>query len=182
MIEMNPEKIKFCTKEGMIAKLERCDREHSETIKTIIQFLSNAPISPLDVKADQAYEMIKQKGTFTSYDASTLGVTQKYRREKLFSKICDRHSDVRIKPARSPKDNRLIKVAYLLDDKIKEYETDPDEKYRKFFEDYTSKARFAEKLGLEKEDERVQKLISRLIREKKLEPHPVKHAFRWCGK
>jgi hypothetical protein len=182
MIEMNPENIKFMSREAMIAKLIKYKQEQAETVDKFILYLSTAPLSPLDVKADQAYEMIKQKGTFTSYDASTLGVTQKYKRERLFQRICDRHFDVRTKLARSPRDNRLIKVAYLLDGKMKEYETDSDEKYKEFFKDYNSKAQFAEKLGLKKDDERVQKLISRLIREKKLEKHPVEHAFRWCGK
>ncbi|MBN2066906.1 MAG: hypothetical protein JW744_00380 [Candidatus Diapherotrites archaeon] len=142
-------------------------------------FTKNEPVSVLDKKAEQAYEMIQRKGFFSSNDTEYLGVKTKSRRSRLFEKICDRHSNVRLKPSKSGKDNRQITVAYLNEESLKEFEKAPDEEIRKLTQNPVSKKQIADAFGVSEDD--AQHLVSRLVGENKLYMDSF-GKYKWCGK
>lgn len=181
MMTMETENRKHLSKEAVIAQLRRYIKDSQEVGENLLFYLLNEPVSYLDVRADQAYEMIKQKGFFRSYDAATLGISQKYARERLFDTLCQRHSDVLIVPAKSPKDNRLIKIAHIDPKKLEEYTKDKDEEIRRFSQEYVTKQQLATKFNLTLDA--AQKLVSRLVKEEKFVNDPEKDGrFKWNEK
>jgi len=178
---MEAENRKHLSKEAVIAQLKHRIKVSQETDENLLFYLLNEPVSYLDVRADQAYEMIKQKGFFRSYDAATLGISQKYARERLFDTLCQRHPDVLIMPAKNPKDGRLIKIAYLDPKKLEEYTRDKDEEIKQFSQEYVTKQQLATKFNLT--PDAAQMLVSRLVKEDKFVRDPEKEGrFKWNEK
>lgn len=134
----------------------------------------------MDKKADKAYHLLKEKGRFTSYDVVGLGVLEKYKRSRLFAKLCERHSNVKLKMATSPKDGRKITVAYLDGQAIEKYEKGPDAELSKFMANYVSRSQISQRFGISLEE--VQRKITQLVGEKIVTKHPTEDKFKWDEK
>jgi hypothetical protein len=142
--------------------------------------LDETPLGRMAKIADKAFEIIKQKGDFTSYDCTKVGVFDPTHKKRLFTTLKMRHPEIRTDIRSSHGDKRKIMVAWLDDQKFEETQKDPDQEMKEFIQEFKpAKDQLIRKFW---ENEQIgQKEISRLVSEKKICLFDGKK-FIWIGK
>jgi hypothetical protein len=188
--------LKHISKEALIKQIETAQNTLNKLFSNMLTVLDETPLSWADQKAELAYNMLKKKEYFTSMDCVTIGVSERYKKQRVFDKLCERHAEVRIRQTKDPKTNRERKIAYIpKESKPMEFDLEEIENLPKTVQDLeggdyvrireafketdkTTLKMLAKKLNISEEN--AQKIISELIRDKKIWKSP-EETFKWVG-
>ncbi len=128
--------------------------------------LSESAFGKMSSLADEAFEIIKQKGRFTSFDCASLKIFDTTQRKRLFTELGKRHPEVKMRTTRRYGDKRKIYIAWLDDKKFEETQQDPDQRIKDFVKKHkpTRAQLISNFLWGAKGDEKV----ARLVRDNKM--------------
>jgi hypothetical protein len=189
--------IKHMSKNALIKQIETTQKSLNNLFENMIQILDETPLSWADQKAEQAFEILNKKEYFTSTDCVTIGVSERYKKARVFDKLCERHPEIKIRQSKDPKTNRERKIAYIpkeskqpkfgeedfedLPKNVQDLEGGDYIGIRTVFKENekTTKIALMKKLNLS--EHAAQSVISQLVSINKIMKDPVEDSFKWVG-
>ncbi len=132
---MSVENVKHTSRNAYKKKIEHARKIINSALDVALAIAEESHLGVMDRFADQAYEIIKQKGEFTSYDCTKMGLFDTTQRKRLFTALKLRHPDVKLDIRSRWGDKRKIYVAWIDDKKFEETQKNPDQKIKDFVEE-----------------------------------------------
>jgi hypothetical protein len=129
---MSEENWKHLTLKGYCDWSQSLQAEFNRFFEATRIIAMQTPLGRVERLAEKAFQILLEKGKFTSYDAVKLGVLDTNQKKRLFSILAgypNVHVDKR--PAQYG-DRKKIYVAWADDQKLAETEKDPDEELKQF--------------------------------------------------
>lgn len=134
MREMGVENVKHTGSEAYRKKMEFARRVINSALDVAIAVGDESHLGVMNRLADQAYEIIKQKGEFTSHDCADMGLFDTTQRKRLFTALKLRHPDIKPGVRSRWGDKRKIYRAWIDDKKFEETQKNPDQEIKDFVE------------------------------------------------
>jgi uncharacterized protein YqgQ len=189
--------IKHISKSALIKQIETTQKSLNILFENMKLILDETPLSWADKKAEQAFKILNKKGHFTSMDFVKIGVSERYKKARVFDKLCERYSEVRIRLSKDPRTNREQKIAYIpkeqksiefgeeefenLPKNVQDLEGGDYVRVKNIFKESekTTKVVLMKKLNLS--ENAAQSVISQLVSINKIIKDPVEDSFKWVG-
>jgi len=131
---MGVENVKHTGRDAYRKKMEHAKRVINSALDVAIAIGDESHLGVMDRLADQAYEIIKQKGEFNSNDCTKMGLFDTTQKKRLFTSLKLRHSDIKADVRGRWGDKRKIYVAWIDDKKFEETQKNPDQEIKDFVE------------------------------------------------
>lgn len=130
------ENVKHLSESAFLKELDHAEVVLLNLIANTRAIVKQTPLGIMGRLADQAYQIVLEKGRFTSHDCTCLGVLDTTQKKRLFSALKAYHPDIRIDLRCNYNDRRKIYVAWIDDKKLEEAQKDPDQPIKEFVEKY----------------------------------------------
>jgi len=141
-------------------KLQKVFEEYRQNVENIV---SESQLGVMNRFADKAYEIIQNKGSFTSHDCVSLGILEPSKKNRLFTILAIRHEDVGVKVGNLLGNKRKIKIAQLKG-KENKFGGNPNEKILQFvYENRPTRAQLSQEFGWSEIE--TNSLIAKLVRD-----------------
>jgi len=183
---MSSETAKHLSWQALLIQAKSMQKRVSEMQQQLDRFVANfeamqneAPLGKTAKMADRAYEIIKQKGRFTSFDCAKLGIFDTTRKKRLFSALTERHPDVKAANRQQQGDRRKIIVA-LLDEKQEEGLEKARQEMKEFIKvNNPTREQLVKRFGWSEEE--AKKQIGRLVAARKICWSDSTDKYKWIG-
>ncbi|MFH1391020.1 MAG: hypothetical protein ABIH20_01780 [Candidatus Diapherotrites archaeon] len=184
---MNCENIKFMSRKTKLAQVDsfmKLNREvfekNDKLLKGIKTMISGVALTDVEKEADRLYELIKKERKIASIKIP--GLYDRNYTKRLFTALVQRHSDVKTREVQRRGDRKKIIEAWLGEEPKEKFadaiEDSLEAKLKKIMEGYVTKPQIAQATNISLEE--AQKLISKLVAEKKIMQNPEGNGtFKW---
>ncbi len=131
---MGAENVKHMSSDAYKKKIEHAREIINSALDVALAIGDESHLGVMGRLADQAYEIIKQKGEFTSHDCAEMGLFDTTQRKRLFTALKLRHPDVKPGVRSRWGDKRKIYRAWIDDKQFEETQKNPDQEIKDFVE------------------------------------------------
>ena len=134
---MREENIKHMSEQSYLKELAHVEESLTNFFANTKAIVKHTHLGIMARFADQAYQIILEKGRFASHDCTSLGVLDTTQKKRLFSALKAYYPKVRIDLRANYNDRRKIFVAWIDDKKLEEAQKDTDQPVKEFIQKFS---------------------------------------------